>query len=61
LLVTAPPKPSSDVHISDEIRSKCGIPDEDAYFAFNSAAVTATGSDEEDWQHDRRLDVMLAE
>lgn len=33
-------KPSSDVHISDEIRSKCGIPDEDAYFAFNSAAVT---------------------
>jgi peptidoglycan-associated lipoprotein len=31
---------SSDVHISDEIRVKCGIPDADAYFAFNSASVT---------------------
>lgn len=34
-------QPTSDVHISDEIRAKCGISDEDAYFKFNSAAVTA--------------------
>jgi peptidoglycan-associated lipoprotein len=36
----APRQSSSDVHISDEIRAKCGIPDADAYFAFNSASVT---------------------
>lgn len=131
---SAPSKTSSDVHISDEIRSKCGIPDEDAYFTFNSATLTAsdrtpldlvarcftsgplsghavklvgradprgssdynltlgqwradavqgyltlhgmrkskasttsrgsmdaTGSDEEGWRHDRRVDVMLGE
>ncbi|MGH7438422.1 MAG: OmpA family protein [Polyangiaceae bacterium] len=28
--------------ISDEIRAKCGISDEDAYFAFDSAHLTAT-------------------
>lgn len=32
-------KPTSEVQISDEIRTKCGIPDEDAYFAFNSATI----------------------
>jgi peptidoglycan-associated lipoprotein len=32
---------TSDVHISDEIRNKCGISDQDAYFRFNSADVTA--------------------
>lgn len=126
------PSPS-DVHISDEIRRQCGIPDEDAYFTFNSAAITvrdrspldlvarcftagpltgravelvgradprgstdynmtlgqwradavekyltskgmskskatstsrgaidATGSDETTWQHDRRVDILLA-
>jgi peptidoglycan-associated lipoprotein len=35
-----PEESASDVHISDEIRTKCGISDEDAYFAFNSASVT---------------------
>lgn len=34
-----PEASASDVHISDEIRTKCGISDEDAYFAFNSASV----------------------
>jgi peptidoglycan-associated lipoprotein len=29
------------VSISDEIRTKCGIPDADAYFAFDSAHVTS--------------------
>lgn len=126
--------PKSDVHVSDEIRSKCGIPDEDAYFSFNSASIAAgartpldlvvrcftsgplqgramrlvgradprgpseynmtlglwradavegyltsrglskskavtssrgsidaTGSDETTWQHDRRVDILLAE
>jgi peptidoglycan-associated lipoprotein len=37
--VSATPKQAAEVRISDEIRSKCGIPDEDAYFAFNSAAI----------------------
>jgi peptidoglycan-associated lipoprotein len=32
----------SNVTISDEIRSKCGIPDADAYFQFDSASVTST-------------------
>jgi peptidoglycan-associated lipoprotein len=36
---SATPQGASTVTISDEIRSKCGIPDEDAYFAFDSAAV----------------------
>lgn len=127
-------KPSSNVYISDEIRTRCGIPDADAYFAFDSASVTtldrtpldlvarcfisgplhgralklvgradprgssdynltlgqwradavegylasrglgkskatttsrgamdATGSDETGWQHDRRVDIMLAQ
>jgi peptidoglycan-associated lipoprotein len=39
-MAAATPPTTSDVHISDEIRSKCGIPDADAYFAFNSAFVT---------------------
>jgi peptidoglycan-associated lipoprotein len=30
---------ASNISISDEIRSKCGIPDADAYFAFDSARV----------------------
>lgn len=127
-------QPTSDVHISDDIRSKCGISDADAYFAFNSSLVTtrdrtpldlvvrcftsgplrghavklvghadprgpseynvtlgqwradavegylttrglqrskalatsrgamdATGSDEQTWQHDRRVDVVLGD
>jgi peptidoglycan-associated lipoprotein len=33
---------SSNVAISDEIRSKCGISDADAYFPFDSARVTST-------------------
>jgi peptidoglycan-associated lipoprotein len=40
---TAPPPASptaSNVNISDEIRAKCGIPDADAYFPFDSARVT---------------------
>ena len=125
---------TSDIHISDDIRSKCGISDADAYFAFNSSlvrtrdrtpldlvvrcftsgplrghavklighadprgpseytvtlgqwradavegylttrglqkskalatsrgAMDATGGDEQTWQHDRRVDVMLGE
>ncbi|MGH7271230.1 MAG: OmpA family protein [Polyangiaceae bacterium] len=125
---------TSDVAISDEIRTKCGIPDADAYFKFDSANVTskdhspldlvakcfvsgplkgrsvklvgnadprgeseynvtlgqsradgvgkyldrhgmdkskttsssrgamdATGTDESSWQHDRRVDVLLAD
>ncbi len=38
----APPQPASgaSVAISDEIRSKCGIPDADAYFAFDSSRLT---------------------
>ena len=35
-----PKETTSDVHISDEIRSRCGISDADAYFVFNSASVT---------------------
>ena len=31
---------ASNVAISDEIRSKCGISDEDAYFPFDSSALT---------------------
>ncbi len=31
---------ASNVSISDEIRSKCGIPDADAYFAFDSSRLT---------------------
>jgi peptidoglycan-associated lipoprotein len=31
---------ASNVSISDEIRTKCGIPDADAYFAFDSAHLT---------------------
>jgi peptidoglycan-associated lipoprotein len=41
---TAAPSASptaSNVNISDEIRAKCGIPSEDAYFPFDSARVTA--------------------
>jgi peptidoglycan-associated lipoprotein len=38
---TAPPPTASNVSISDEIRSKCGISDADAYFSFDSARVTA--------------------
>jgi peptidoglycan-associated lipoprotein len=34
------PQPTS-VSISDEIRSRCGIPDADAYFQFDSARVTS--------------------
>jgi peptidoglycan-associated lipoprotein len=40
---TAPPPASptaSNVNISDDIRAKCGIPDADAYFPFDSARVT---------------------
>ncbi|HEY2408333.1 MAG TPA: OmpA family protein [Polyangiaceae bacterium] len=32
--------PDSSVKISDEIRRACGLSDEDAYFAFDSARVT---------------------
>lgn len=32
---------ASNVSISDEIRTKCGIPDADAYFSFDSAHVTS--------------------
>jgi peptidoglycan-associated lipoprotein len=32
---------ASNVSISDEIRTRCGISDEDAYFSFDSARVTA--------------------
>lgn len=40
--VTAPqPSSPTNVAISDEIRTKCGIPDEDAYFSFDSARVTS--------------------
>src|SRR5580658_7556798 len=40
--VSAAPAPTvSDVHISDEIRNKCGISDADAYFSFDSASVTS--------------------
>jgi peptidoglycan-associated lipoprotein len=48
-VVTAPaPRPmaakpvspsTSQIAISDEIRAACGIPDEDAYFAFDSARI----------------------
>jgi peptidoglycan-associated lipoprotein len=31
---------TSNVSISDEIRTKCGIPDADAYFTFDSSHVT---------------------
>jgi len=37
-----PSPTSSNVSISDEIRSKCGISDADAYFPFDSAHVTST-------------------
>ena len=35
------PPPPSTVSISDEIRSRCGISDADAYFSFDSAHLTA--------------------
>jgi peptidoglycan-associated lipoprotein len=38
---TAQSPTTSNVSISDEIRTKCGIPDADAYFAFDSAHVTS--------------------
>jgi peptidoglycan-associated lipoprotein len=43
----APAQPSStaSVAISDEIRSKCGIPDADAYFAFDSTRLTSRDHD----------------
>lgn len=34
---------ASNVSISDEIRTKCGIPDADAYFAFDSAHLATHG------------------
>jgi peptidoglycan-associated lipoprotein len=37
-----PSPTSSNVSISDEIRSKCGISDADAYFPFDSAHVTSS-------------------
>ena len=37
-----PSPTSSNVSISDEIRTKCGISDADAYFPFDSAHVTST-------------------
>ncbi len=37
---SARPPVASSVSISDEIRSKCGIPDADAYFTFDSSRVT---------------------
>jgi peptidoglycan-associated lipoprotein len=36
-----PEQSSANVHISDEIRTKCGISDADAYFAFNSSLITS--------------------
>jgi peptidoglycan-associated lipoprotein len=36
-----PPTPST-VSISDEIRKRCGIPDADAYFPFDSAHLTTS-------------------
>jgi peptidoglycan-associated lipoprotein len=33
---------ASNVSISDEIRTKCGISDQDAYFAFDSAHLTSS-------------------
>jgi peptidoglycan-associated lipoprotein len=38
---SAPSPTASNVSISDEIRTKCGIPDADAYFAFDSAHLTS--------------------
>jgi peptidoglycan-associated lipoprotein len=39
---TAAPAPTaSNVSISDEIRTKCGIPDADAYFSFDSSHLTS--------------------
>jgi peptidoglycan-associated lipoprotein len=38
---SAPATTPSTVSISDEIRSRCGIPDADAYFSFDSAHLTA--------------------
>lgn len=38
----APSPTASNVSISDEIRTRCGIPDEDAYFQFDSARVTSS-------------------
>jgi peptidoglycan-associated lipoprotein len=37
----APPPTTTPVAISDEIRSKCGISDADAYFTFDSSRVTS--------------------
>jgi peptidoglycan-associated lipoprotein len=39
---TQPPAPPSTVSISDEIRKRCGIPDADAYFPFDSAHLSAS-------------------
>jgi peptidoglycan-associated lipoprotein len=36
-----PPPPPSTVSISDEIRQRCGIPDADAYFSFDSSTLTS--------------------
>jgi peptidoglycan-associated lipoprotein len=36
----AKPADAATVNISDEIRSKCGIPDADAYFDFDSSRLT---------------------
>ena len=35
------PTTSANVSISDEIRAKCGIPDADAYFTFDSSHLTS--------------------
>lgn len=37
---TTPSPTASNVSISDEIRTKCGIPDADAYFTFDSSHLT---------------------
>jgi peptidoglycan-associated lipoprotein len=39
-----PAPTASNVTISDEIRAKCGIPDADAYFPFDSAHTTTTAA-----------------
>ncbi len=39
---TAASPTASNVSISDDIRAKCGIPDSDAYFPFDSAHLTTT-------------------
>ncbi|HEY1692364.1 MAG TPA: OmpA family protein [Polyangiaceae bacterium] len=39
--VAPPQQTASNVSISDEIRKRCGISDQDAYFRFDSANITA--------------------